>query len=127
MTIRQIVNPILDDPREPIENPDATQRCGVGPFWERRTSSSNGFTNLIRRCEVDGTQLLAGDRVIDRVRASTSARGTAAVDEVIHLLCHNYSSVPKLKDRARPFSRCRRQKPDPICTCSSRHAHGSPR
>jgi hypothetical protein len=51
----QIVNAILDDPQEPIEDPDAMQRCVVGRFWERRTSGSDSFMNLIRPCEVDGT------------------------------------------------------------------------
>src|SRR4029077_10773373 len=38
MPIRQIANPILDDPQEPIENPAATQRCrGVAGHFGNRT------------------------------------------------------------------------------------------
>jgi hypothetical protein len=52
---RQIVHAILGDPQEPIENPDATQRRGICPFWERRASGNDGFADLIWPCKIDRT------------------------------------------------------------------------
>jgi hypothetical protein len=42
-------------------------------------SGSGGFTNLIQPCEIDGTGLLAGGRVVQRVHASSYAGSATAM------------------------------------------------